>query len=48
MGNQVSSKIVSIGDIALMINTECKLMLKDVRHILDMHLNLILVRKLKG
>jgi len=45
MGIQVPSKIIGIGDITLIINTECKLMLKDVRHLLDMRLNLISVGK---
>ena len=46
MGNQVSSKIVGIGNITLITNTGCKLMLKDVRHVLDICLNLISTGKL--
>jgi len=39
MGNKVSSKIIGIGDIPM--TTRCKLLLKDVRHVPDMRLNLI-------
>ena len=39
--NQVSSKIIGIGDITLTTNIGCKLILNDVRHVLDMHFNLI-------
>jgi len=46
MGNQVLSKIISIGDITLITNTRCKLMLKDVRHVPDLRLNLISAGKL--
>ena len=46
MGNQVSSKIVGIGDITLITNTGCKLILKDVRLVPDMHLNLVSTEKL--
>jgi len=46
MENQVSSEIVGIGDITLITNTGCKLMLKDTRHVSDMCLNLISVGKL--
>ena len=46
MGNQVSSKIIGIGDITLITNTGCKLELKDVIHVPDMRLNLISARKL--
>jgi len=45
MRNQVSSKIVGIGDIAMTTNTGCKLVLKDVSHVLEMRLNLISTRK---
>ena len=40
MGNQVTSKIVGIGDITMTTNTGCKLVL-NVRHVLNMCLNLI-------
>jgi len=46
MGNQVSSKIVSFDDITMIIGIGYKLMLKDVRHVLDMRLNLISTQKL--
>nr|KYP31853.1 Retrovirus-related Pol polyprotein from transposon TNT 1-94 [Cajanus cajan] len=46
MGNHVTSKIVGIGEIALMTENGNKLMLKEVRHVPDMRLNLISVSKL--
>lgn len=46
MGNQVTSKIIGIGDVHLKTNTGCKLILKDVRHVPDMRLNLISAGKL--
>ena len=42
MGNIGASTIMSIGDICLETNIDSKLVLKDVRHILDICLNLIL------
>ncbi|KAI5327124.1 hypothetical protein L3X38_026520 [Prunus dulcis] len=41
MGNDKLSKIVGRGDISLETNTSCHLVLKDVRHVPDMRLNLI-------
>ncbi|KAM1738798.1 hypothetical protein ACFX11_014582 [Malus domestica] len=41
MGNESYSKILGIGDICLRTNLGCQLMLKDVRHIPDIRLNLI-------
>ena len=41
MGNKSYADIVGIGDICVEINTGYTLKLKDVRHILDMRLNLI-------
>ena len=46
MGNHVSSKIVGIGNVTLKTNTGCELVLKDVRHVPDMRLNLISAGKL--
>ena len=46
MGNQVSSKIIGICAITLITNIGYKLMLKDVRHVPDMRLNLISLGKL--
>ncbi|CAL1383495.1 unnamed protein product [Linum trigynum] len=46
MGNDGASKIVGMGDIHLETNTGCKLVLKDVRHVPDMRLNLISTGKL--
>ena len=44
--NQVLSKIVGISDATLITNIGCKLMLKDLRHVPDMRLNLTSVGKL--
>ena len=41
IGNEEASKIVGISDICLETNIGCKLLLKNVRHISDIHLNLI-------
>ena len=41
MGNKSVSHIARIGDICIQTSMECTLMLKDVRHILDLRLNLI-------
>ncbi|KAK9045573.1 hypothetical protein V6N11_051482 [Hibiscus sabdariffa] len=46
MGNQETSKIVSIGNVILKTNTDCEIVLKDVRHVPDMCLNLISTGKL--
>ncbi|KAK8547509.1 hypothetical protein V6N12_031646 [Hibiscus sabdariffa] len=47
MGNQETSKIVGIGNVILKkTNTYCEIVLKDVRHVPNMHLNLISVGKL--
>uniref|UniRef100_A0A2N9FPX7 Integrase catalytic domain-containing protein n=1 Tax=Fagus sylvatica TaxID=28930 RepID=A0A2N9FPX7_FAGSY len=43
MGNKSYADIVGIDDICVETNTGYTLKLKDVRHILDMHLNLILI-----
>ena len=42
----MGSKIVGIRDICLKTSVDYKLLLKDVRHILDIHLNLISIGKL--
>ena len=39
-------KIVSMGDICLETNLDCKWLLKNVRHVLDIYLNLISTGKL--
>ena len=41
MGNEGAYKIVGIGDICLETSVGCKLLLKDVRHVSDIRLNLI-------
>ena len=43
IGNKSVSQIMGIGDICIKTSTRCTLTLKDVRHILDLHLNLISV-----
>ena len=42
MGNSSHSKIVGMGDVCFETNRGCKLTLKDVRHVLDFRLNLML------
>jgi hypothetical protein len=46
MGNEDLSKIVGIGDICLETNVDYKLLLKDMRHVPDIRLNLISTEKL--
>ena len=46
MGNHVTSKIVGIGEVTLMTENGSKLVLKEVRHVPEMHLNLISTGKL--
>ncbi|CAH9126641.1 unnamed protein product [Cuscuta epithymum] len=41
MGNTSFSKIVGIGDVHITTNVGCALVLKDVRHVPDLRLNLI-------
>ena len=43
MGNKSVSQIVGIGDICIQTSIGCTLTLKDVRHVLDLRLNLISV-----
>ena len=46
MENEDVSKIVGMGDICLETNIGCKLLLRDVRHVPDIWLNLISAGKL--
>ncbi|KAF2315489.1 hypothetical protein GH714_039930 [Hevea brasiliensis] len=46
MGNDVMSKVVGPGTVCLETNTRTKLLLKDVRHALDVRLHLISTSKL--
>ena len=46
IGNEGTSKIVGIGNICLEPNVGCKLLLKDIKHVLDIRLNLISTGKL--
>ena len=41
MGNEGACRIVGIGDVCLITSTRCKLLLKDVRHVPEVRLNLI-------
>ena len=41
MGNNEECKIVGVGNVCLTTSTGCRLILKDVRHTLDIRLNLI-------
>ena len=43
MGNDGECKIMGIGNVCLLTSTGCRLMLKDVSHVPDVKLNLILV-----
>ena len=42
MGNSSDSKIVGMSDVCFKTNMECKLTLKNVRHVPDLRLNLML------
>ena len=46
MRNEAKCEIVGIGDVKLETSIGCKLVLKDVRHILEMRFSLISVGKL--
>ena len=46
MGNHVTSKIVGIWEVTLMTKNGSKLVLKEVRHMPEMRLNLISTGKL--
>jgi hypothetical protein len=46
MGNEAKCKVVGMRDIQLETSIGCKLILKDVRHVLEMRFNFISIRKL--
>jgi len=46
MGNDGVAKVIGVGDVCLETNAGVKLLLKDVKHALDVYLNLISVKKL--
>ena len=46
MGNSSNADIVGVGDVCIQTNIGCTLTLKDMRHVLDLHLNLIFVHTL--
>ena len=46
IGNEGSCRIVDIGDVWLTTSTGCKMILKDVRHILEVRLSLISAEQL--
>ena len=41
MGNDGSCKIVGMGNVCLMTSTGCRMVLRDVRHVPNVRLNLI-------
>ena len=41
LGNDGACRIIGIGNICMLTSTSYKMMLKDVRHVLDIKLNLI-------
>ena len=43
MGNEGACRVVGIGDLCLVTSTGCRPMLRDVRHVLEVRLNLIYV-----
>jgi hypothetical protein len=47
-GNDGVSKVVGIGDVCLETKNGSKLLFKDVRHALDVRLNLISIGRLDG
>ena len=46
MGNEAKCEIVSMGDVELETSIGCKLVLKDVRHVLEIHFSLISIGRL--
>ena len=46
MGNDGVAKVIGVGDVCLETNVKVKLLLKDVKHALDVRLNLISGKKL--
>lgn len=46
IGNHITSKIIGIREVTLIIINDNKLVLKEVRHVLEMRLNLISAGKL--
>ena len=46
MGNKAKCEIVGIGDVELETSIGCKLVMKDVKHVLEMRFSLISVGKL--
>ena len=46
IANQSVIDVVGIGNVILVMDTSCKLVLRDVRHVLDIQLNIISVDKL--
>ena len=41
MGNEGACRIVGIGDVRLTMSTRCRLLLKEVRHVPEVRLNLM-------
>ena len=47
MGNEHACKIVEIGNVCFLISTGCRMVLKDIGHVLNIRLNLISTGRLK-
>ena len=45
-GNSGTSKIMRMEDVHVETNLDCKLVLQDIRHVLDLQINLMSIRKL--
>ena len=43
MGNDGACQVVGIREVWLLTSTDCRIILKDMRHVLDIRLNLIFV-----
>ena len=46
IGNEVKREIIGMGDVKLETSIRCKLVLKDVRHVLEMRFSLISIGKI--
>ena len=44
MGNDDTRRIIGIGNVCLLTSTNCRIMLKDIRHVLDIRRTLISTR----
>jgi len=46
MGNDIVSKVIGVGDVCLQTNMGMQLLLKGVKHVLDVHIDLLFVHML--